>query len=108
MSDIRNSDTVSVLLEKSVVLPLGVTDLDVKINDDNVSPLTDEKARISSLEEPKAKEYDSKVLASMFACPSTKFTNGAEHIEDFETPACSENQVLLFSCIQVSSNNYGL
>ena len=56
----------------------------------------------------KAKEYNSKVLASMFASPSTKFTNRAEHIEDSETPACSENQVLLFSCIQVSSDNYGL
>ncbi|XP_061362590.1 uncharacterized protein LOC133306302 [Gastrolobium bilobum] len=93
VSEVENNDTGSVLLEKSAIPPVEVTNHTMKINEDNVYPLTDENATTSSLEEPKRKEYDSKVLASLSASPPfTKFTNGGENIKDSDTPECSENQ----------------
>lgn len=88
VSEVEKSDTGSVLLEKSVVHPVEVTNLDMKNNEDNVYPLTDENVT-SSVEEPKPKEYDSEVLASLPASPVNKFTNGAK---DPETAEQSENQ----------------
>lgn len=109
VSEVENSDTGNVSLEKSVVAPpLEVSKLAVKTNEDNVYPSTDENATTSSLEEPKPKEYDSKMFTSSSASPFTKFTNGAEHMKNSKTPECSENQVLHFCSIQVSSHNYGL
>lgn len=96
VSEVEKDDTRSVLLEKSIVPSLGVTDLAMKINEDNVYPLGDETATTSSLEEPKPKECDGKVLASLSAGPFAKANNGAEHIKNSETRERSENQVLHF------------
>ncbi|KAK7318882.1 hypothetical protein RJT34_03589 [Clitoria ternatea] len=94
VSEVENSDIGNVLPEKSVVHPVEVTDLTVKINEDNVYPLTNENVTGSGVEETKPKEYDSKVLASLSATasPYTEVTKGAEHIKDSETAECSENQ----------------
>ncbi|KAJ1426197.1 hypothetical protein SESBI_10598 [Sesbania bispinosa] len=93
VSELENGDSGSVLLEKSVVPPLEVTNLAMKINEDNAYLLTDQNVTASRLEEPKPKEYDSKVITSSSASPLTEFTNGAEHVKNSETPECSENQV---------------
>ncbi|KAG4999985.1 hypothetical protein JHK87_021057 [Glycine soja] len=91
VSEVEKSDT-GMLLEKSVVHPVEVTNLAMKINDDNVYSLTNENVTMSSVEEPKPKECDSKMLTSPPASPFTKFTNGEEHIKDCKTAKCSENQ----------------
>ncbi|KAK7399732.1 hypothetical protein VNO78_10921 [Psophocarpus tetragonolobus] len=90
VSEVENNDTGSILLEKSVFHP--VTDLTTKINEDNVYLLINENETTSSTEEPKPKECDSEVLASLSASPFTKFSNSAEHVKDSETAEHSENQ----------------
>ncbi|RDX63809.1 hypothetical protein CR513_57717 [Mucuna pruriens] len=100
VSEVEKSDTESVLLEKSVVHPVEVTNLVVKINEDDVYPLINENVTTSSMEKPKPKEYDSKVLASLSASPFTKITNGAEHIKDSKTAERSENQ----PCVALAPN----
>ncbi|CAL0306486.1 unnamed protein product [Lupinus luteus] len=97
LSEAKNDDNGSILLEKSVVPSIGVNNLAMKRNEDHAYPLTDESARASNLEEPKPKGCDSKVLASLPANPFTKSSNSAKHIKDSETPECSENQPLLAS-----------
>ncbi|XP_019463825.1 PREDICTED: uncharacterized protein LOC109362469 [Lupinus angustifolius] len=97
LSEAENSDNGSVLLEKSVVSSLGVTDLAMKIDEGPVYPLTDESARMSNLEETKSKECDSKVITSLSASPFTRSSNGAEHIKASETPESSEYQPLVAS-----------
>ncbi|KAG5029559.1 hypothetical protein JHK82_013149 [Glycine max] len=92
VSEVEKSDTGSVLLEKSVVHPVEVTNVAMKINEDNAYSLTNENVTMSSVEEPKPKECDSKMLTSLSASPFTKFTNGAEHIKDCKTAKRSENQ----------------
>ncbi|OIW19266.1 hypothetical protein TanjilG_20391 [Lupinus angustifolius] len=97
LSEAEKDDNGSVLLEKSVVPSIGVTNLAMKLNEDHAYPLTDESARASNLEEPKPKGCDSKVLASFSANTFTKSSNSAKHIKDSETPEYSENQPLLAS-----------
>ncbi|CAL0325029.1 unnamed protein product [Lupinus luteus] len=97
LSEAENNDKGSVLLEKSVVSSVGVTDQAMKINEGPVYPLTDESTRTSNLEEPKSKECDSEVITSLSASPFTRSSNGAEHIKDSETPESSEDQPLVAS-----------
>ncbi|OIW17942.1 hypothetical protein TanjilG_17778 [Lupinus angustifolius] len=97
LSVTENDDNGSVLVEKTVVPSLGVTDLAMKINEDRVYALIDEGARTSNLEEPKPTECDNEVLASLSANPFTKSFNGAEHIKESESPESSENQPLVAS-----------
>lgn len=72
---------------------LEVIDRAGKMNQDSVYPLTNENATASSLEEPKPKESNSKVLISSSRSP---LPNDAVHTKNSETPECSKNQVLLF------------
>lgn len=74
----------------------GVIDLAGKMNRDSVYPLTNVNATASSLEEPKPKESNSRVLTSSSRSP---LTNGAVHTKNSETPESSKNQVLHFSAV---------
>jgi len=103
VSEGENNDSGSVVLEKSVVHPEEVTNLSMKINEDKVSPLTNENVTTLSMGEPKPKECDGKILTPVSASPFTKFTNGAEHIKGCELAESYNNQVLhfLISTLQV-------
>ncbi|KAK7359158.1 hypothetical protein VNO77_01105 [Canavalia gladiata] len=90
--EVENSDSGRVLLEKSIVHPVEVTNLAMKTNEDNAYSLTNRNVTKPSIEETKPKEYDSEVLDLLSASPFTKFTDGAEHIKDSETAVRSENQ----------------
>ncbi|CAL5184950.1 unnamed protein product [Lathyrus oleraceus] len=68
---------------------LEVIGLAGKMNRDNVYPLSNANATASSLEEPKPKESNSRVLTSSSRSP---LTNGAVHTKNSETPECSKNQ----------------
>ncbi|CAK8532364.1 unnamed protein product [Lathyrus sativus] len=82
MSGIAKCNTgVSPLLE--------VIDLTGKMNQDSVYPLTNANATALSLEDPKPKELNSKVLTSLSRSP---LTNGAVHTKNSKTPECSKNQ----------------
>ncbi|XP_027346898.1 uncharacterized protein LOC113858435 [Abrus precatorius] len=94
VSEVENSDTGSVLLEKPVVHPVEVINAAMKINKDS---LINETVTKSNMEEPKPEEYESKVLDSRSASPFTKFSNGAEHIKDSETAEFSEDQLCVAS-----------
>nr|KYP38088.1 hypothetical protein KK1_040680 [Cajanus cajan] len=85
VSEVEKSDSGSVLLEKSVVHPAEATNFAMKVNEDNAYSLTNQNVTTSSVKEPKPKECDNEVLASLSASPFTKFTNGAENIKDSKT-----------------------
>ncbi|ESW31512.1 hypothetical protein PHAVU_002G244200 [Phaseolus vulgaris] len=92
VSEVEKSDSGSVVLEKSVVHPEEVTNLAMKINEDNVCPLTNENVTTLSMGEPKPKQCDSKILTPVSASPFTKYTIGAEHIKGCELTETSKDQ----------------
>jgi len=82
VSEVEKGNTQRVFLENSVAPLQEVIDLAGKMNEDSVYPSTNENAKTSSLEEP-------------------KFTNGAVHTKNSETPKSFKNQVwhlLLYTC----------
>ncbi|KAL2343227.1 hypothetical protein Fmac_004512 [Flemingia macrophylla] len=91
VSEVEKSDRGSVLVEKSVD-PVEATNFAMKVNEDKAYPLTNENVTTPNVEEPKPKECDSEVLASLSAGPFTKFTNGGEHMKDSKPAEQSENQ----------------
>ncbi|CAJ1938437.1 unnamed protein product [Sphenostylis stenocarpa] len=91
-SEIENSDSGSVVLEKSIIHSVEVTNLAMKIKEDNICPLTNENVTTLSMEKPKPKECDSKILTPVSASPFTKFTNGAEHVKDCDPAESSDYQ----------------
>lgn len=101
VSEVEKSNTRSVFLENSVAALQEVIDLAGKMNEDSVYPSTNENAKTLSFEEPNPKESDIKVLTPSSASPLNKFTNGAVHTKNSETPKSSKNQVWhlpLYTC----------
>ncbi|RHN52214.1 hypothetical protein MtrunA17_Chr6g0478041 [Medicago truncatula] len=92
VSEVEKSNTRSVFLENSVAPLQEVIDLAGRMNEDSVYPSTNENAKTSSFEEPNPKESDIKVLTPSSASPLNKFTNGAVHTKNSETPKSSKNQ----------------
>jgi len=66
-------------------------------NDDKEHSSFDENVRTISLEEPKPREFDSEVSASVSQSPIPESTIDAEHVKDSDTPECSDNQPLVAS-----------
>ncbi|KAL9314487.1 hypothetical protein ACSQ67_019939 [Phaseolus vulgaris] len=85
------------LLEKSNGSQVEANDLAVKKNEDEEHSVTDQNVRTLSLEEPKPREFDNEVSASVSDSPIPESTLGAEHVKDSDAPESSENQPLVSS-----------
>ncbi|XP_027330793.1 uncharacterized protein LOC113846565 [Abrus precatorius] len=102
ISEVKNSDTENVLVEKSMGSQVGGTDLTAKKSEDKVYPFSDQNVTTSILEEPRPGESDSKVSsASVSDSPTPESAIGAEHVKDSDTPELSENQPLVASAPRV-------
>jgi len=92
--DVQTIHNDNASLEKSTGSQVEATDLAVKKNEDEEHPITDQNVRTLSLEEPKPREFDNEVSASVSHSPIPESTLGAEHVKDSDAPESSENQVL--------------
>ncbi|CAJ1975630.1 unnamed protein product [Sphenostylis stenocarpa] len=95
--EVETIDNNSALLEKSTGSQVEANNLAVKKNEDEEHPIADQNVRTLSLEEPKPREFDNEVSASVSHSPIPESTIGAEHVKDYDTPECSENQPLVSS-----------
>ncbi|RDY07943.1 hypothetical protein CR513_07883, partial [Mucuna pruriens] len=99
--EVQSIDNENGLLDKSMESQVEATDLAVKKIEDKEYPFSDQNVRTLSLEEPKPKEFDNEVSASVSQSPIPESTIGAEHVKDSDTPECSEHQPLVASAPRV-------
>ncbi|KAG4990940.1 hypothetical protein AAZX31_09G081300 [Glycine max] len=95
--EVQTIDNNNALLEKSTGSQVEATYLAVEKNEDKEHSSSDENVRTISLEEPKPREFDSEVSASVSQSPIPESTIDAEHVKDSDTPECSDNQPLVAS-----------
>lgn len=90
--EVQNIDNKNALLEKTMDSQVEATDLAVEKNEDKEHPSSDQNVRTLNLEEPKPREFDNEVSASVSHSPIPESTIGAEHVKDSDTAECSENK----------------